>query len=71
MQKESKEEFDYVFIIKGEAMSSEIISMMKEIFPKAIFIYYSWDSIRNLRHMDRKIEHFIKLIVSIEKIVKP
>ena len=34
--------------------------MMKEIFPKAIFIYYSWDSIRNLRHMDRKIEHFHK-----------
>lgn len=60
LHKESKEEFDYVFIIKGEAMSTEIIAKMKEIFPEAIFIYYSWDSIRNLKHMDRKIQYFHK-----------
>ena len=52
--------FDYIFIIKGEAMSTEIIAKMKEIYPEAFFIYYTWDSIRNLKHMDRKIQHFHK-----------
>jgi hypothetical protein len=39
--------FDYVFIIKGEVFTREIVSNFKENYPQAKFILYLWDSIKN------------------------
>lgn len=59
-KKEKNHNFDYIFIIKGEAISSSIILEMKDYYPKSKLIFYSWDSIKNVKHMDQKIKLFDK-----------
>ena len=54
-EKEKHNNFDYIFVIKGEALTSEIIYVMKDYFINSKLIFYTWDSLRNVRDMDKKI----------------
>lgn len=38
----------HVFVIKGEAMSPQIVREMRQAFPVATFTMYFWDSFRNM-----------------------
>ncbi|WP_296014171.1 hypothetical protein [uncultured Treponema sp.] len=43
------EEYDFVFVIKGDVFNAEIVQVLRKSQPKAKFILYEWDSIkRNL-----------------------
>lgn len=39
--------FDYVFVIRGEGLTPIIAKMLRRTFPKAYFILYLWDSLKN------------------------
>jgi hypothetical protein len=41
------ENFDYIFVIKGEVINKEILSFFKKQYKQATFILYMWDSIKN------------------------
>ena len=58
LAKERNSNFDYIFIIKGEAISPEIIMLMKEYFKKSKLVFYSWDSLKNVKYTDTKIHLF-------------
>lgn len=47
--------YDYVFVIKGEAVDSEIIGMLRNVYSDAVFVLYLWDSVRNVPGGQRKL----------------
>ena len=59
--KHSEQDFDFIFIIKGEAISSSIIKLMKKNFNNSKLLFYSWDSFKNVKHTDTKLHLFDKL----------
>lgn len=44
---ELEHQYDYILVIRGEAINSSILQLLKEKSPNAIFIMYQWDSVRN------------------------
>ncbi len=57
---ERKNKFDYILIIKGEALSYRLIKKMKTTFPKSKLIFYTWDSLKNIKYARKKIHLFDK-----------
>jgi hypothetical protein len=49
---------DVVFIIKGEGLSPSFIRLLKDRYKKAAFVYYLWDSVRNVRGAELKFASF-------------
>lgn len=41
-----KIDFDYVFVVRGEAFNPISINLLKTAFPNAFFILYLWDSLK-------------------------
>lgn len=39
--------YDCIFVIRGEALSTELLRILKNNNPEAVFIMYQWDSARN------------------------
>ncbi len=38
-------DFDYVFIVRGEGLTPEIVQMLRKSYGNAVFILYLWDSL--------------------------
>ncbi len=38
---------DIIFVIRGEALSTDVLDEIKERYPEAVYIMYQWDSVRN------------------------
>ncbi len=53
--------YDAVFVIKGEALSTARIQKLKDVQPQAIFLYYSWDSLKNFKNSHAKLALFDKV----------
>lgn len=49
------ERYDYVFVIKGEAVDSKVVSMLRRAYPNAVFVLYLWDSVANIPDCEKKI----------------
>lgn len=47
IRKNFQTQYDYVFVIKSEAIDEEIIALLREAYPLAKFILYLWDSLDN------------------------
>lgn len=45
IRKNCQTQYDYVFVIKGEAINEEIIALLRKAYPLAEFILYLWDSL--------------------------
>ena len=41
-------DYDYVFAIKSEGIHEKIFHMLRQAFPRAKFILYLWDSVKNV-----------------------
>ncbi|MEG6585028.1 hypothetical protein [Dendrosporobacter sp. 1207_IL3150] len=58
IRKVRDKQYDYIFFIKGESVTSEILKRIRTIFNKAKMILYLWDSIENIKNIDEKIQYF-------------
>lgn len=54
-------QYDCVFVIKGEAISVEMLKMLRKSQPNARFLYYTWDSLNNFKNGHDKLEYFDKV----------
>jgi hypothetical protein len=57
---DSKREYDYVFVIKGNLINIPLIERLKNEFSNATFIYYNWDSFELYPHSLKISEYFNK-----------
>ena len=55
-------DYDYVFVIKSEAINKKIFTQLKEAFPKAEFILYLWDSVDNIPGGKEKIKMYDRVL---------
>lgn len=55
-------EYDKIFIIKGEYTPIMSLVYIKRLFPKSEMILYMWDSIKNNRGIEKKWQYFDRTI---------
>lgn len=48
IEENREKSYEYVFVVKGEAVSEAVIEMLRQAYPTARFILYLWDSIDNI-----------------------
>ncbi|MGB3159721.1 MAG: capsular biosynthesis protein CpsH [Carnobacterium sp.] len=53
--------YDYVFIVKCDMISADILNEMKSIFNSAKFCLYLWDSVKNIPGIVDKFQFFHKI----------
>jgi len=53
-----RKSYDIVFVIKGEALSLGKLRELRMLQPKSLFIYYTWDSLRNVKNSQKKLQYF-------------
>lgn len=51
----SGKKYDYLFVIKGEVFSAEIVNRLKAAFPEGRTVLYLWDSIKNYELIQRSL----------------
>jgi len=59
-------QYDVVLVIKGEGLSSGLLSKMRKKFTAARFVYYTWDSLSNLKGINRNF-HFFDEVKSFDR----
>lgn len=69
VKENSRDNFDYIFVIRGEVFSKYIVRKLRKIYNKAIFILFLWESIecndkRDLFSLFDKVFSFDKADVS-------
>lgn len=55
-------QYDYVFVIKSEAINEKIFHMLKAAYPKAQFILYLWDSVKNVPEGKKKLKLYDRVL---------
>ena len=51
-------DYELIIVIKGEGLSECLLDKMKQGFSKAKFVYYSWDSLSNVKGVKGKFKYF-------------
>lgn len=54
--------YDYIFIIKAEAISNHSLQKLRELHPGARFVLYLWDNFNNFVGGQKKLEYFDKIL---------
>ncbi len=54
----ARSHYDLVFVINGQTLSPPILSQWRRTFPRAKFVLYAWDSIRNRQTIKKNFEFF-------------
>ena len=65
IKKELQENFDYIFIIRGEVFSKHIVKKLKDTYKNAKLILYLWESLKN--NDKRDIFFLFDKVLSFEK----
>lgn len=58
LHKEGPDYCDLLFVIKGEAISPTFLRQVRRRYPAAKMVLYLWDSIKNVKHTELKLELF-------------
>lgn len=48
IQRNRTKEYDYIFVVKGEAVNQSVIAMLRQAYPNAEMILYLWDAVKNI-----------------------
>ena len=62
IQENTQKAYDEVFVVKGEAVTVEVISMLRAAFPKARFVLYLWDSVENIPACRERMRQYDKVL---------
>ncbi|QYJ72796.1 hypothetical protein K0H59_07130 [Shewanella sp. FJAT-51649] len=54
------DDYDVVFVIKGEGISANLLKYIRNRMPKAKYIFYNWDSLDNSKFALKKLSIFDK-----------
>lgn len=54
--------FDYVVVVKGEAINEQAIGLLRNAYPKAKFILYLWDSVANIPECEKRMKLYDRVL---------
>lgn len=55
---QTRDDYDYVIVLKGESLNRKNLLKFKNKYKNAQFIYYAWDSIKNYPHIQEYLNLF-------------
>lgn len=55
-------QYDYVLVVKGEAITREAVSLMRKAYPNAKFVLYLWDSVENIPECDSRMRKYDRIL---------
>lgn len=55
-------EYDYIFVIKCDMLTEEILEKFHVVFPNAIFCLYLYDSVKNIKGVNKKFKYFHRIL---------
>lgn len=58
LTKYGRSHYDLVFVINGQTLPLQILSQWRQAFPRAQFVLYVWDSIKNRQTIQKNFEFF-------------
>lgn len=62
IQENLDKDYDYIFVIKSEAINEDIFRQLKNAYPRAEFILYLWDSVENIPDGEKKIKMYDRVL---------
>jgi hypothetical protein len=54
--------YDYIFIVKCEMLTGDILKGLHAFYPKAVFCLYLWDSVKNIKGITEKFQYFDRIL---------
>ena len=54
--------FDFILVVKGEAISEKEITLLKKAYPNAKTVLYLWDSVANVPDGEKKLDLYDRLL---------
>lgn len=60
--KNGTKQYDYVFVVKGEAINEDALMLLRDAYPKAKFILYLWDSVSNIPDCETRMEKYDRVL---------
>lgn len=57
-----EKEYDYVFVVKGEAVNEEIIGLLRKTYSNAMLILYLWDSVINIPDCEKRMRLYDRVL---------
>ncbi len=58
----SDKKFDYVVVVKSEAITETEVSLLRKAYPEAKFILYFWDSVANVPDGEKKMSLYDRVV---------
>ncbi|WP_460164886.1 CgeB family protein [Pseudomonas sp. S1_G07] len=58
MEQIKSSEYDYIFVVNGQTLSTTILECWQKMFPSAVFVLYMWDSFGNRRWVLENLKYF-------------
>lgn len=62
IEQNKDKDYDYVYVVKGEGVNEEIIAMLRAAYPRAKFILYLWDAVRNIPDCANRMGHYDRVL---------
>ena len=62
IEKNRAKAYDYVFVIKGEAVTPEAVRLLRQAYPKAKFILYLWDAVENIPDCSNRMKLYDRVL---------
>lgn len=62
IRKNREKKYEYIFVVKGEAVNETVIEMLRRAYPAARFILYLWDSVSNIPDCERRMRGYDRVL---------
>lgn len=62
IEKNKNKKYDYILIIKSETITESALIRLKNTFPSAKLILYLWDSVKNVKGVEKKFKYYDKIL---------
>lgn len=57
-----QKKYDYILVVKGEAVNEEIIGLLRQAYPDAGFVLYLWDSVANIPDCEKRMKLYDRVL---------
>ena len=62
IQSHRDKQYDYVLVVKGEAITLDAVKMLRDAYPNAKFVLYLWDSVENIPECDIRMKEYDRVL---------
>ena len=58
----SDKDYQYVLVVKGEAINEDCVTLLRQAYPRAKFVLYLWDSVANIPDCENRMKCYDRVL---------